>query len=213
MEKLLRNDFTIHYGLPISGTPNFCINTIAQYFEIEDDLNKETILFFNTGYGTARYQNDNALNIEIINYDKFITGLPASFQQNRDRCDLIVHTIENKQCFLLGELTNTLPKYVQPYVNTQGQNIGKLAKAKNQFIQSLSDILNVPSIRTFVMTFTKKHCCFFNKQPNPPNNINAITAFNRLNGIAPNGLKMSNASIEAFGFEFWEFSGTQVYIL
>jgi hypothetical protein len=71
--------------------------------------------------------------------------------------------------------------------------------------------MNVSSIATFANTHTSRHCCFFNKQSMSPPNITAPTAFNRLSKVVTSGLRMSNPSIEAFGFEFWEYSGNQVY--
>jgi hypothetical protein len=210
METLLRNDFTAHYGLPISATANISISTTAQYFEIEDDENRETQLHFTVGSGMATYRNINSYTAIIINYDKFITGLPHAFQQRKDRCDLIVYTT-NQRYFLLNELTDTLPKYVQPYMNNKGLQVGKMSKATNQFIESLTTLMNVLSIAAFVNTHSSRHCCFFNKQSTSPSNITATIAFGRLNTITTNGLKMSNPAIEAFGFEFWEFSGNQVY--
>jgi len=109
METLLRNDFTVHYGLPISTTANISISTTAQYFEIEDDENKETQLHFVAGSGMAAYRNKNSFTVTIINYDKFITGLPQAFQQGKERCDLIVHTT-NLSYFLLNELKDRKPK-------------------------------------------------------------------------------------------------------
>lgn len=212
METLLRNDFTAHYGLPISATANISISTTAQYFEIEDDEHKETQLHLVAGSGMAAYRNTNSYTTTIINYDKFITGLPHAFQQGKKRCDLIVHTT-NLRYFLLNELTDTLPQYVQPHINSRGQQPGKMFKAANQFIQSLIDLMTVASIATFANTHTFRHCCFFNKQSMSPPTITATTAFNRLGTIVTAGLRMPNLDIEAFGFEFWEYSGNQVYNL
>lgn len=208
MEILLRNDFTAHYGLPISAIANISINTTAQYFEIEDDEHKETQLYFTVGNGTAKYRNTNNYTVTIINYDKFITGLPDTFQRGIDRCDLILNT-DNNQHFLLNELTDTQPKYT---VDFNGK-LGKRNKAISQLLSSLALIMSVPSITTFANTHTFRNCCFFNKQSMSPPPITATTAFNRLGALVTGGLRMSNPAIEAFGFEFWEYSGNQVYLL
>ena len=109
METLLRNDFTAHYGLPISATTNISISTTASYFEVEDDEHKETQLHVMAGSGMAAYRNINGYAAIIINYDKFITGLPHAFQQGKERCDLIIHTT-NQRHFLLNELKDRKPK-------------------------------------------------------------------------------------------------------
>ena len=198
MEKLLRNDFTAHYGLPISATVNISISTTAQYFEIEDDEHRETQIHLIAGKGMATYRNINSYTVTIINYDKFISGLPNAFQQGKERCDLIVYTT-NQRYFILNELKDRKPKYK---VRT---------KSISQLLSSLTLIMNVPSIAIFAKTHTVRHCCFFNKQSMSPPTITATTAFNRLSTLITGGLKMSNPAIEALGFEFWEFSGNQVY--
>lgn len=200
METLLRNDFTAHYGLPISATANISISTTAQYFEIEDDEHKETQLHLIAGNGMAAYRNTNGYTTTIINYDKFLTGLPHAFQQGKERCDLIVHTT-GLQHFLLNELKDRKPKNK---VRT---------KSISQLLSSLTLIMNVPSIVAFANTHTFRHCCFFNKQSMSPPTITATTAFNRLGTLTTGGLRMSNPDIEAFGFEFWEYTGNQVYNL
>jgi hypothetical protein len=200
METLLRNDFTAHYGLPISATANISISTTAQYFEIEDDEHKETQLHQIAGSGMAAYRNTNSYTTTIINYDKFITGLPHAFQQGKERCDLIVHTT-NLRYFLLNELKD---RKLKNKVRT---------KSISQLLSSLTLIMNVPTIATFASTHTFRHCCFFNKQSMSPPTIIATTAFNRLGTLVTGGLRMSNPDIEAFGFEFWEYLGNQVYSL
>lgn len=200
METLLRNDFTVHYGLPVSTTANICITTTAKYFEIEDDEHREIQLHFNVGNGMAAFQNISSYTVKIINYDKFITGLPHTFQHGLERCDLIIHTT-NQQYFLLNELKDRKPK---EKVRT---------KSISQLMSSLKLMMNVPAIATFANAHKFRHCCFFNKQSMAPPAITAITAFNRLGILATGGLRMSNPTIEIFGFEFWEFSGKQFYNL
>jgi hypothetical protein len=200
METLLRNDFTTYYGLPISVTPNISISTTAQYFEIEDDEHRETQLHFTAGSGMAAYTNQHSYTTIIINYDKFITDLPHAFQQGKERCDLVVYTT-NRQNFLLNELKDRNPKNK---VRT---------KSISQLLSSLKLIMAVPAIATFANSHTLRRCCFFNKQSMSPTTITATTAFNRLGSLVSNGLQMQNPDIQALGFEFWEYSGTQVYKL
>lgn len=209
METLLKNDFTVHYGLPVSTVANISANTSESYFELSDDL---TIIHTVIGHGIAKYSNVSKVNITAINFESFINSLPVAFTNGREKCDLLVID-DNKKYFLLNEITDTLPSYVNPFTNTRGNQPGKRQKAISQLLSSLTMILAVPSIQTFVNLRAYKHCCFFNKQAMAPDGIIATTAFNRLDTVVVGGLKMSNPAIEAFGFEFWEYSGNQVYDL
>lgn len=209
METLLRNDFTAHHGLPKATITNISANTNAPYFELKDD----NILIYTTdSQGVAKYFNVNSIEITVINYEKFFNSLPPAFTHGKEKCDLIVHD-NNQQYILLNELTDTRPVYVTPYTNNQGQQLGKRQKAISQLLSSLTLIMNVPAIAAFANAHTFRHCCFFNKQSMSPPTISATTAFGRLATLTTGGLRMSNPATEAFGFQFWEYSGNQVYKL
>ncbi|MDF2382182.1 hypothetical protein JMG10_11930 [Nostoc ellipsosporum NOK] len=209
MEMLLRNDFTTYYGLAVSTVVNISANTAAPYFELNDD---NTLIYTIVGQGVAKYRNDSALNVNVINFEAFIDSLPVAFTTGKEKCDLIVHD-DNRSYFLLNELTDTQPVYVAPFANSRGPQPGKRQKAISQLFSSLTLIMAVPSITAFANTHTYRHCCFFNKQAMAPATITATTAFNRLSTVATGGFRMANADIEALGFDLWEYSGNQVYTL
>jgi len=205
---LLENDFISHYGLVTNVTVNV-VSTNALDFNLKDD----SVLIYPLGNGTAKYSNPNFKEVNIINYETFINSLPPSFQNGREKCDLIVYT-SDLSYFLLNELTDTQSGYISDFtLGNRTPRIGKRNKAISQLKQSLRDIFNVPNINSFIERHTIKHCCFFNKQPHTPIGIIATTAFSRLSSIVSNGYKMSDSDIESFGFELWEFSGNQTYLL
>lgn len=207
MEILLKNEFTKHYHLQTSDITNLNHQIDFEYFELKDDV---FVICSDVGCGIAKFKNPLKSNINIVNYELFIHSLPNNFTIGREKCDLIVHS-SNKQCLLLIELTDTLAKYVEPYLNTKGIQIGKREKAKSQLIASLVDLMKVEKIKNFVNSFLLKQCCFFNKQSNSPNIIVATTAFNRINNLTFNGFKMSNPTIESYGFEYNEYSDNQYF--
>jgi hypothetical protein len=207
METLLKNDLTAHYGLPASTIANISATTVATHFELKDD---NILIYTISGQGIAKCSNSNAKHITVINFESFINSLSPAFIQGKEKCDLIVFD-NNQQYILFSELTDTLPIYVGPYVNTRGHQPGKRQKAISQLLSSITLVMQVPSISLFANTHTYRQCCFFNKQSMAPPLITATTAFNRLGTTVAGGLRMSNPAIEAFGFEFWEFSGNQVY--
>jgi hypothetical protein len=209
METLLKNDFIKQYRLSVSSVNIISKQTNVSYFELKDDAN---LIYTTIDGGIAKYNNGNSLSVNVINYEAFIDSLPSVFHQNRERCDLIVYT-DLSQYFLLNELTDSLAKYVDPFLNSNGHQQGKRIKAIGQLKSSLIDLTTVHTIKTFIDNFKEKRCCFFNKKPNTPPVIIAVTAFNRVNTISQNGFKMSNPDIETFGFSLYEYSGEQTLTL
>ena len=196
MEDLFLVSYTAHYNLPVAATVNFTLTTTAAYFEVEDDANRELVLHRVVGAGMARFSNPNQLQLTIVNYDKFLTSLPNAFQNGKQRCDLILCSDSNEY-FMLGELKDRIPS-------------GKVRKgAKDQLIASLEIILQVADIAHLVASKTTKRCCYFNKQSKAPAIISAVSAFNRLASLYVAGFQMSSPAIEAFGFDFYEYTGVQ----
>jgi len=199
MEALLRNDFTSHYGIPVSTTADISQSTTERYFEIEDI--GIHVLHFVEGRGMAAFKNDSGAQIGIVDYDKFVSGLDHQWQRHKKRCDAVVYTSGSSRHFLLAELKDQNPN-------------GKFRRdAKGQLLGSLPVLLQVPSLRTFINTFESKKCCIFNKQAKTPETINATTAFNRINTLSDEGLQLSYPQIEVYGFELYEYSGGKVFSL
>ncbi|NVO33064.1 hypothetical protein [Hymenobacter lapidiphilus] len=196
MEELFLVSYTAHYCLPAASTTNFTLTTNAPYFEVEDDVNRELVLHNAVGVGMARFSNPKQLQLTIVNYDKFLTSLSKSFQNGKQRCDLILSSDSNEY-FILGELKDRIPN-------------GKVRKgAKDQLIASLGIILKVVEIAHLASSKTTKRCCYFNKQSKAPTIISAVSAFNRLASLYVAGFQMSCPDIEALGFDFYEYTGHQ----
>ena len=209
MKKLLEKDFISHYGLTVGVTVNI-VPTDKEHFELKDDAT----LMYSSGSGIAKYENPTHKEVNIINYEAFFKSLPQPFQQNKRNCDLIVYT-SDLSFFLLNELTETNPLYIPDFVQqTDGlSRIGKRNQAISQLAQTLKYISAVPTIDTFIQQHKTKHCCFFNKPPQLPTAIIAPIAFSRLSLLTPYGIHTRNSDIEFYGFEFWEFSTPQTYLL
>jgi hypothetical protein len=204
MKKLLEHNFISHYGLAVEIVVNV-VSTTDDEFELADITPQ--------GKGIAKYSNPTHKEVNSVNYENYINSLPSAFTTGRKRCDFIVYSSDLSH-FILNELTDTLPKYIPDFTQADGTpRIGKRNQAILQLKQTLQDISSVTDIDNFIKKHSIRHCCFFNTQTHAPLGIVATNAFNRLASIAPNGYKMSNSAIEAFGFELWEFSGGQKYLL
>jgi hypothetical protein len=208
MKNLLEHHFVSHYRLADHVSVNVVSTTNAD-FELKDDA----VLVYPSGAGIAKYSNPNHKEVNVINYEVFFKSLPQHFQKNKENCDLIVYTSDFSY-FILNELTDTRPKYIPDFALADGTlRIGKRNKAISQLKRTLKDISKVPDIGNFIKKHSTKHCCFFNKQVHAPKGIRATDAFSRLATFSENGYHMTNPEIESYGFELWEFSGSQTYLL
>jgi hypothetical protein len=198
MKNLLEKDFISHYKLSASPVVN-----VVPTNDTEFDLKDDAVLVYPSGAGIAKYSNPNNKEVNVINYESFFKLLPQPFQDNKNNCDLIVSTSDN-QYFLLNELTD------------KGKKKGKKrTHAILQMLQTLQLICEVASIKSFIQNHSVKKCCYFNKKAQRPSaTINATDSFNRFNTTLPvHGSQMTDTEIEKFGFELWEFSGSQTYLL
>ncbi|MDR0509947.1 MAG: hypothetical protein LBH06_02495 [Rikenellaceae bacterium] len=89
----------------------------------------------------------------------------------------------------------------------------KYAKARKQLVQSLKNIMNVPRIGQYINGFVDKYCCFFSNRAIEMQDINALSAFNRLDYIDDGPFVLSCVDMENYGFQFRIYSGNQTCIL
>jgi hypothetical protein len=201
MENLLKNSFIAHYQLPPCEALQLAIQTQEAYFEIEEDTSTQELRIHQLrGSGTARFSNPKKIKITVVNYEKFLNSLPNDFQRGQERCDMIV-VCNTDAHFILGELKDS------PDIK------GHRKKAKKQLVASLLLLKDVPEILAIMNSKIAKKCCYFNKHSKAPELITAISAFNRLASLFPDGLQMSHESIENQNFEFWEYVGEQTVSL
>ncbi|WP_121966906.1 hypothetical protein [Myroides sp. N17-2] len=195
MDRLLKVDLTSHFGIPVS-TLSITQTIASNTFEI-DDINRSLVISSGITDGAVKYNNGLGKTFEVVDYDGFLTSTPHVFNQGKKRCDVICYTSNDKSWFLLNELKD------------RKVNNSVLTKAISQMLGTLDVIMQVPTIVVFINQFGNKRCCYCNKQSNAPALINAPNSFNRMNRLVPNGIKLSNPSIERYGFELYEYTGQQ----
>lgn len=97
--------------------------------------------------------------VEVINIEEII----KSFSNNASSCDFLM-TEENsliRNQLVFCELTCSQEKYVDPYTNDKGKQIGKRAKAENQLKKSVISIMNLSDdCRNYIVEFPKRVCLF-----------------------------------------------------
>lgn len=84
-------------------------------------------------------------------------------------CDF-VHINASYQQFVLNELTCTKEEYVDPYVNSKGQNDGKREKARQQFNHIISLLTDVKEITNYISLFHERIGLFSWKIPSAASN-------------------------------------------
>jgi hypothetical protein len=201
ISNLLETAFIVHYNLPNVDIHDIYRTTDSPYFELEDT--KTGIVFSEIeNNSTAKYSNHNNYYTYIIFYEQFINKFNERFKSGKRKCDLIICT-QNKKYFLLNELKN----------RKLNQNKDIESDAIDQLTQSLKLLRAVAKIKEYISGFTIKQCCLFNKQTtNAPGDLNAVTAFNRINDFAPvEGFELKTKDIEDMGFTYFERTGTQSY--
>lgn len=195
MKQLFTTSFPNYYHQPQRDVDPQLRVTNEIYFEIEDQ-GEQLRIHVQPGDGTARIENQDALDLLIFNYEAYINGFNARFQQNKKRCDFVLAS-DRESCFVLGELKNRNPF---PDV-AEG--------ARRQLLESLQTIDCVPEIHAFIMGKQEKRCCYFNKQSQAPPEIEAVVAFNRINQLMPNGIEMPAPEFHLLGFRYFEYYENQ----
>jgi hypothetical protein len=192
------NEFIKYYGIPNSQLKDLLQKTSDLTFGLQD-VNK-VICISSFESGEAKYRNSSNKEVQIFDYDRFISSLDNNFQQGKKRCDAVVFT-QDKSDFIFNELKSK-------------QNFQRaFQKGAVQLKSTLDIVLAVPILNRYIKRFKSKKCCFCNFISSSPSQINATQAFGRLSGLLPSGAKLLHKGINKHGFEFWVFSGNQAIIL
>jgi len=189
-----------------------CEKRVAiSYFELYD-LNKEVQIYRHRNNGSSKISNPHEYEIMVFDYDKFFTSIYKA--TNGKRCDVVMHTTENQEYFILNELKDR--------ENSKSKSRREIREgAQNQLEASLGKILEVPALANFVAQFRKKICISSNAKPlstieTPAIISGVLDAFNTGRNL-PLGkgkkLQMENTVINGLGFEYWDIFGDEVYEL
>lgn len=196
MDTLLRIDFTTHYAIPACTITDLKQEVNHPRFEVAD-IAKKLVISTVVNSGAAVFNNPNGHLIAVVDYDRFLSACPPAFQMGKKRCDMIAYNTSAPNIFILGELKDR--KYHPIF------NASNIQDVKDQLLHTIWCIKAVPSIQGFINTFAEKRACYFNKKPGAPVGLSAVTAFNRVNTIAKNGFLMPDATLNAEGYDYWEY--------
>ena len=163
MKQLLENDFLKHYGVT-STIAIDCLSIIDVDFDLDDE--GSPISLKTLGKGKASFHNDNG-ELEIVHYEDFINqcAKPRSFKKGRKKCDyLLYHTTTPKTVVLLeitsalGSRANLKKPITHKTTNKPLYKGGKFEKCEDQLFQSLSTLVEVPSISGKLNEYTRRIC-------------------------------------------------------
>lgn len=204
MSNIFYNNFKEHYLLKSIHKKCEKRNNYNR-FELLD-ISKELHINVNhSSIGMGKYDNISNKEILFFDYDKFFSKLPATINNNKQRCDVILYTLSDKSYFILNELKDKN--------NSTGKKRRGIRKdARDQLIDTLIELYSIPNISSFINSFTNKISITSNAQPYSATIIgSALSSFNPLSRIAPNGLNLSHAIINSFGFDYWDLIGNQSF--
>lgn len=225
MKQLLENDFLKHYGVT-STVAIDCLSITDVDFGLDDE--DSSISLKALGKGKASFQNDNG-ELEIIHYEDFINQCdkPPSFKKGRKKCDyLLYHTTTPKTVVLL-EITSALGSRANLELPITHKNTGKLLyaggkfeKCEDQLFQSLSTLVEVPSISRKLNEYTKRIClmAYTIKSAQTKSQSIGSRPFAKYLAIeakatADNGAIIDCPKIEKLGFEYRRIEHQYVFKL
>lgn len=163
MKQLLENDFLKHYGVT-STVAIDCLSITDVDFDLDDE--GSPISLKTLGKGKASFHNDKG-ELEIVHYEDFINqcAKPRSFKKGRKKCDyLLYHTTTPKTVVLLeitsalGSRANLEKPITHKTTDKPLYEGGKFEKCEDQLFQSLSTLVEVPSISGKLNEYTKRIC-------------------------------------------------------
>lgn len=227
MKQLLENDFLKHYGVT-STVAIDCLSITDVDFDLDDE--DSPISLKALGKGKASFHNDNG-DLEIIHYEDFINqcAKPRSFKNGRKKCDyLLYHTTTPKTVVLL-EITSALGSRAnleKPITHrTTGEALyegGKFEKCEDQLFQSLSTLVEVPSISGKLNVHTRRICLMAYTIKPAQTWLQLILKFCRpfakylaieAKATADNGAIIDCPKIEKLGFEYRRIEHQYVFKL
>lgn len=166
---------------------NACIQCEKRGIPCEE---KEVALFSVDGTEVLTYNMESYLNQYASHYKK----------AKGCRCDFL-HLDTQRNYFVLNELTCSAEKYVDPYVNSSGQQDGKREKARRQINAVIGLLMEVKELESYIESFSQKIGLFSWRIPNSNTNEaeNAMNMFMQPQQAVENITTLSNLN---GGFQF-----------
>lgn len=163
MKQLLENDFLKHHKVTATVAVDcLCVTDVDFDLDDQDSPISQKAL----GAGKASFHNDNG-ELEIVHYEDFINQCdkPPSFKKGRKKCDyLLCHTTTPETIMLLeitsalGSRANLKKPITHKTTNKPLYKGGKFEKCEDQLFQSLSTLVEVPSISRRLKAYTRRIC-------------------------------------------------------
>ena len=197
----------LHGGRNEDNDLNNYLETVhSQRFSMIDDKERGLIIY-NDLRGIAKFLNPKKVKCVIGSFDVFLTAIETNNGMQPGtlgkRCDFFLMT---ERCFLLWEIKDREVR------NGGATNIRQ--RGKSQLGDTLTLLSNLPSWKRISNKIIKK-CILFNSFAfcYSDQDINKLVyPFNRLDQIIGiDWYHQSENYIEGLWFEYWEYSGAQIY--
>lgn len=125
-------------------------------FEIRDK--KDKIIQY-TGDGVSVINNNSTINVEVIDFEKYITLFNGTKAGESKMCDFIINPVAGHEFIVLNELTESASNYIRPFTSpeTGEQKEGKRAYAQKQLAISIEKFYEV---NDFLDSYKRKVALF-----------------------------------------------------
>lgn len=154
----LKHDYPARFGLTWdSGTMKIQREEHAPgKFEIRDKTDK---IIQYKGDGVSVINNNSLLNVEVIDFEKYIALFKGTRAGESKMCDFIVNPVAGHDFIILNELTESASKYIKPFEfpETGERKEGKRAYAQRQLTISIEKFY---SVNNFLDSYKRKVALF-----------------------------------------------------
>lgn len=156
--EFLKLDYPKHFGLSCKA------DTIQIHreehapgkFEIRDK--KDKIIQYR-GDGVSVINNNSTINVEVVDFEKYISQFTGTKAGESKMCDFIINPIAGHEFIVLNELTESAGRYILPFTSpeTGDRKEGKRAYAQRQLTISIEKFY---SVSNFLDSYKRKVALF-----------------------------------------------------
>lgn len=140
-------------------------------------------------------------SITKVELEKFFTQFDGTRRSSlKDKCDILLFDDKDHR-IAFCEMTCSQSKYIEPYENSKGHQVGKRAKAHKQLKSSIDKLASVPDIASSMNRYNHRTALFAVRHKGSNNQSSEISNVNKFI-IFPKSIQTDAKSDIGNGFSF-----------